>query len=205
MKNLRILSVVTLALVLFFSACNVDSEKGANIVEEATQNTIDQVDLLLNSDFADAFGAIFFVEFPFEEETKQNGSIVDVKNINNLGTALTKSIVNKFPGVFDTKKPTEFEGLFDFASYTGTYTWADTIWVYESTPADMIVLIFPSPGSITNDLKLEWSAYEEVKIANSDAKEVIYNYYPTLITAEFFKDDKNIGGIDYLATWNTTF
>jgi len=194
-----------LAFVLFFSACNVDSEKGAAIIEDATQNTIDQIDVLLNSDFADAFGAIFFIEeFPFDDDSK-SANVLDVNSINNLGTALTNSLTQKFPEIFNNKKPSEFEGIFDFAAYTGTYTWDDTTWVYEKTPADMIIINLPSPGSITNDLRIEWSEYEEVKIANSSSKEASYSYYPTRIMAEFFKDDSKIGNVDYTATWNTTF
>ena len=205
MKNLRILSVVAIMLVLFFSACNVDSEKGAQIIEEATQNTIDQVDVLVNSDFASATGSIFFLdESPFNDNSK-SAKVLDVNNIKNFGTALTNSLTQKFPGIFDNKKSTGYEGLFDFASYTGTYTWDDTTWVYENTPADKIIINLPSPGSITNDLRIEWNEYEEVKIADSPAKDVNYSYYPTRIFAEFFKDNKKIGAVDYTATWHATF
>ena len=72
------------------------------------------------------------------------------------------------------------------------------MWKYEKTPSDKIILIFPSSTSITNDMRLEWSKYAEVKTKDED-------YQPTIIYAELFKNNHKVGLIDYTATWNTTF
>lgn len=194
MKNLKLLSVVFFTLVIFLASCAVKADKGKEILDKAAQNTIDQIDALSNSDFTDGIKSFFFVDDPFDQPTKKL-EVSDINKIKNIGTALKNSIIKKFPGVFNKKFG---DTTFSLASYAGTYTWNDTAWTFSSTPADKIILIFPSPTSITNDLRLEWSTYAEVK-ANDDY------YYPTEIYAELFKDNKKIGVVDYKATWNLDF
>ncbi len=199
MKNLKFLSVALLSILMFFASCDVkNSENGKKIISKASQNIVDQIDALVNSNFSDAAKGFIYVDQPFDisgDNDNKKSKVQNISKVKNIGIALKNSITKKFPKIFNKKFG---DTTFSLTPYFGTYTWQDTMWVFKNSPTDKVILIFPSPSSITNDLRLEWSKYEEVKTNDN-------TYLPTVIYAEFFKDNHKIGKIDYSATWNLKY
>ncbi len=179
-----------------FSSCKMSSKKGKQLLDDATQNTTDQITALQSTDFISSVKDFINLDTdPFDGMDKKKSDFINfrkISKIKNLGEKIKKGILKNYPKIFNKKFGSE---SFSLSKYAGTYTFkpADSSWTYSSTPSDKIIIIFPSKGSSTNDLRFEWTDYKEEKFSDE--------YYPTVIKAYMYKNNKRIGLIDYQVKW----
>ena len=174
--------------VLFIFSCKVNSDKGREKMDQATDNVVSQINGLNSNEVTDAikgFADLSSLHFDLKKSTTAE----KFKLVTNLGVDIKKALINNFPGIFNHKSD-----HFSISEYAGTYTWnySKDDWDFSSSPSDEIIIIFPSDKSTTNDCKFEWSKYSE----NSD-------YIPTKIYAVLYKNNKLISKIDYTGEYDS--
>ncbi len=189
-KKMKKVFYFLLVSVLLVFSCKVSTKKGAEKMDDATDNVIAQINALDHSEVSDAIkGFADLGSLPIDE--KKLSTSEKLKLITNVGVTIKRTLINRFPRIFNHKSD-----HFTISEYAGTYTWnfSTQDWDYSSSPSDKIVIIFPSNNSSTNDCKFEWSEYNE----NSD-------YIPTRIYAVLYMKDKLIGKIDYTGLFDSDY
>ena len=183
--------IILFTFILFFafSCTKVSTETGKEKLEDATQSIITEINLAQSSNIRYALSGLFDLSVgPFDKSMFMENS----QKLVNIGIETSSTIKKEFAKITNEKIGTE---AFDFASHCGTYTWQDTSWSYSSSPSDQIIIIFPSENSTTNDCKLVWSKYEEVKTNKG-------TYLPTIIYAELYYNDEKVAYLDFDVTYD---
>lgn len=195
MKSLKLFALALVAVTMFMFSCKMSTEKSKQKLEDATRNTVDQINMLQSTEFGNAVYGLLNVGVPNITTKTVSINKENIDKIKNIGINVRNIITNRFPGVFSQKLGSSQFSLTDIAG-TYTYKFADSSWTKTATPTNQVIIIFPSKNSTTNDCKFVWSKYSETKCNDG-------YYYPTVIYAELFKDDNSIGLIDLTVTYNT--
>jgi hypothetical protein len=95
-------------------------------------------------------------------------------------------------------------GAFNFEAHAGVYAWDPTLGdqgefklVDES---DIIIILFPTEGSETNNARLELTAYSEVEFYDEEFDE--YRYEPAELKASLFVNQAKVASLDLVIEWD---
>ncbi len=196
----KFLSLFSIALLLFFSACQKDKEEAD--VEEAKE-TMEELALTMEEDMkivmdGDAMQALE----AFMEAVSIDDPVFGASKKSTI-PELTKSWLKDLKNLRAGDEPTNLE------DYAGTYTWNSTNqgWVIvQNDPSDQVIFIFPvlGPSSDVNNAKIIIRDYDEVMVSETDDWGTYTYYNPTLISAELQVNDVKL--VDILANliWDDT-
>jgi hypothetical protein len=197
----RLLMAAALAFAITISSCDNDDEKGNQLSKNDAKSQIAQ----FNSDATEDLQALanangikamqdFFdltaIDEPFD------GRLASDKN---KFRAFLKDKGREFKSVFvpaaAIKGRANGDEPFDFESNLGIYAWDADLqqFVYQSDAAT-IEILFPTEGSVTNNAKLQITAYEEIMVEDPEWGDVYYN--PTLIHASLFVNNVKQASLD---------
>lgn len=92
-------------------------------------------------------------------------------------------------------------GGFDFEAHKGIYTWNAQLAIFEKTGVSSIIIIqFPTEGSLNNNAELQLKAFSEMEIYDEEWQE--YSYLPTEILAELYVGESKVASLDFEAAWD---
>ncbi|MBN2662736.1 MAG: hypothetical protein JXR68_03725 [Bacteroidales bacterium] len=186
MNKIKILTLAFLSLIITFSSCKVSSEKGKEELDDATASIALQIELVNDTEFRNA--ALGILNLGTDGIDLKKGLNSDnIIKIREMSLSIRNLLIGTYPKIFNKKLGSE---EFSLSEYQGTYTWNSSTeeWSHENNSSSIIIL-FPSNNSTTNDCKLEWTKYEEIKTNDG-------NYFPTVIYAILTQNDKEIALVD---------
>jgi hypothetical protein len=200
----QFLTAGALALLVSLSACDNDDEKGSQLSKNDAKAEIATFNGSATSDigaFADADGVKAMQDFFALADSDPFGRLASDKNkfrtfIRNKG--------REFRSVFGPSKATngKINGSepFDFNENKGVYVWdaAQEIFVKSENPSDVIEIHFPTEGSLTNNARIEITAYAEKFI--EDEWEAYYE--PTTLEASLYVNNSEKASVDFEVSYD---
>jgi len=208
MKNMKKLMALMLmmASVLFF-ACDKDDDDNKLSPEEAkeeiTQLTTDMSTYITQMEEAD--GMVAFEELlgltEIDDPFTPGKSASSISRFNKIKKYLTPDSY-----VESTEKSALEGDRFDFNLWVGTYEWdaAHQMWVPDfGTPADKIIIHFPTEGSNTNNATLTIHNYVDTEIIEEDGMYTYSYYQPTEVKADLFVNEIKLVDVNLMAEWDT--
>lgn len=196
----KFLSLLSIALLLFFSACQKDKEEAD--VEEAKE-TMEELALTMEEDMSivmdsdamqalEAFMEAVSIDDPVFGESKKSA-------FSTLAASSFKDLKNLRAG----DEPTDLE------DYAGTYTWnsINQGWVIvQNDPADKVIFIFPvlGPNSEDNNATIIIREYEEILITETDEWGTYTYYNPTVLSAELQINGTKLVDLSTNMIWDET-
>gem|GEM_PF-831209 len=205
MKKL-IAMMLMMASVLFF-ACDKDDDNNKlspdEAKEEITQLTTDMSTYITQMEEAE--GMVAFEKLlgltEIDDPFTSGKSSSDISRFNKIKKYLTPDSY-----VESTEKSALEDDRFDFELWVGTYEWdaAHQMWVPDfGTPADKIIIKFPTEGSNTNNAKLTIHNYVDTEIIEEDGIYTYYYYQPTEVKADLYVNEIKLVDINLMAEWDT--
>ena len=185
---LPIVSIFLLSSVLIYSCTKSPSSVSLTTVAEDKQ--------FITSSFNSTSACI-------NDIVKGNGaqSLINFIKLSN-GTTSNDDWINKMSDALDSIFPqsTKQDGTFDFAAYTGTYTWNHKTQTFSRKQSNTISIEFPSDSTLSNnDIIATFQSYTEKKYQVNSQD----NYFPTSAVINITKNGSKIAGVNYSGTFST--
>ena len=199
----KILSLFIVLGLLFVVSCTDDDDQTPLSTEEAQAALDDMansmstdISQLMQSDGVEALNELFAlisIGDPFMEP----GTVEDARG-------LVKSRAYQLKSVFLPENARTEEEGFLFEEYWGVYEWDPVLGDFVRTGnEEMIVLVFPTEGSATNNAILRITDYDEtiIEYVGGDGT-VEIEYLPTRIAADLTVDEVLLVDLVFEAEWN---
>lgn len=186
---LPIMSILLLSSVLIYSCTKSPSTSTPSVT------TVEQDKQFITSSFSNTSACI-------NDIMKGNGaqSLITFLRLSNGNTG-NDNWINRMSDAMDSVFPqsTKKNGTFDFAAYTGRYTWNPKSGKFTVQKSNTITIEFPSDSTVTsNDIVATFQSYTEKKyqVNAQDA------YFPTSAAIVITKGGNKIAGVNYSGTFS---
>lgn len=202
----KLLSAAALVVLIGISACN-DDEGSGQLSKEDAQARLNEFNAGASgdlSDFADADGVQAIKDFfdlaqtddPFGRISTDKGKFRAF--FRQKGKAF-RSIFVKDKAFGRTQT-----GVFNFEEHAGVYAWDPTLGEAGEfkliDESDIIIILFPTEGSETNNARLEITALSEVQFYDEEFDE--YRHEPAELKAALFLSQTEVASIDLEIEWD---
>src|SRR5687768_4379809 len=202
----KLLSAAVLLVLIGISSCN-DEEGNGQLSKEDAKNKITEFNANASGDlqaFADEDGVKAIQDFfnlaqtddPFGRLASDKGKFRTF--FREKGKAF-RSIFVKDAAFGRTQT-----GAFNFAEHAGVYAWNPELGeageFEKIDEEEIIIILFPTEGSATNNARLELTAYSELEFYDEEFD--TYRYEPTELTAALYVNQTEVASIDLDITWD---
>jgi hypothetical protein len=202
----KLLSAAALVVLIGISACN-DDEGPAQLSKEDAQSRISEFNSTASGDlqgFADADGVQAIKDFFNLAQTDDPFGRISVDK--GKFRAFFREKGKAFRSIFvkDEALGRTQTGVFNFEEHAGVYAWDPLLGEQGEfkliDESNIIIILFPTEGSETNNARLELTAYSEVEFYDEEFDE--YRYEPAELKASLFVNQTKVASLDLVIEWD---